>query len=285
MAVERPVGCGMHRDAGLLDSCANRTAAGSGFRRRSGFAVQPSRQTVVHPTVCAGESLRLGAYQRSSYRWRAGIPSASSTERGSHMRIAAATSFIFLSSLLLADESEPVEAPTVRRSANKLQELGASILYWASRDSTKTISVVVIRDSWKGGDEGVDVVQSLARLHSGFRTLYIVGQPSISEARLERFKRSVPNVSITRRSAAQLGVGGSALMSKGFQILTVMPNSPAEDAGLEIGDVVTELDGKPVRDFQTLVELLLPKRPGDAITLTVLRSARERSIEVELGEW
>lgn len=202
------------------------------------------------------------------------------------MRIAAWTFFILLSSVLLADNSEPVEAPTVSRLAKRLEDLGAVIEYATNAQGTRDIRHVAIRESWIGGDEGMDVVESLARLHGESRTLYIIGQPSISKARLDQFEKEVPNVSIRRRSAAQLGVGGTVTpVGTGFQIVAVKDDSPAEKSGLKQGDVITELDGEPVRDFQTLVELLLPERPGDTVTLTIRRNKRERSIDVLLDGW
>jgi PDZ domain-containing secreted protein len=66
----------------------------------------------------------------------------------------------------------------------------------------------------------------------------------------------------------------------------VTPDSPADEAGMQTGDVITEVDGEPVEGVEALVDLVQSKDPGDQITLTVYRSDEEEPLEiqVELGE-
>ena len=62
------------------------------------------------------------------------------------------------------------------------------------------------------------------------------------------------------------------------------PGTPAAEAGLEAGDVVTAVDGDAVSspaDLQTAIDA---KRPGDAVTLNVVRDGESRRVEVELAE-
>jgi S1-C subfamily serine protease len=67
---------------------------------------------------------------------------------------------------------------------------------------------------------------------------------------------------------------------------TVTPDSPADEAGLEPGDLITALDGEPVSDKDTFVESIRSFEPGDEITLTVFRSGEKEPLEIEviLGE-
>ena len=69
-------------------------------------------------------------------------------------------------------------------------------------------------------------------------------------------------------------------------ISSVTPDSPAEESGLEPGDVVTSIDGEEVSDYETFSKAILNLEPGDEITLTVYRSGEEEALEidVELGE-
>lgn len=69
-------------------------------------------------------------------------------------------------------------------------------------------------------------------------------------------------------------------------ISSVTPDSPAEESGLEPGDVITAIDGEGVSDYDTFSEAILNLEPGDEITLNVYRSGEEEAleIEVELGE-
>jgi putative serine protease PepD len=63
----------------------------------------------------------------------------------------------------------------------------------------------------------------------------------------------------------------------------LVPGGPAEQAGLEPGDVIVELDGKPVEGSSQLIVAIRSKRPGDTVTLTVRRDGSEQDIRVTLG--
>jgi S1-C subfamily serine protease len=64
----------------------------------------------------------------------------------------------------------------------------------------------------------------------------------------------------------------------------VFPGSPAEDAGLQAGDVITALNGDPLGADTDLSMAILPYGPGDTITLSVLRGAQTIEIDVTLGQ-
>jgi S1-C subfamily serine protease len=64
----------------------------------------------------------------------------------------------------------------------------------------------------------------------------------------------------------------------------VAGGSPADDAGLAAGDVVTAIDGTPVESSADLVTAVSEKQPGDTVTLTVTRDGATRTVEVELGD-
>jgi len=69
----------------------------------------------------------------------------------------------------------------------------------------------------------------------------------------------------------------------GAQITTVVPGSPADEEGLEVDDVITEVDGVAATASRPLDELILSYEPGDRIELTVARDGRERKIRVRLS--
>jgi S1-C subfamily serine protease len=50
-----------------------------------------------------------------------------------------------------------------------------------------------------------------------------------------------------------------------------MPDSPAELGGLEVGDVVTEVDDRPVRRMPDLMLAMRARSPGDRVDVTVAR--------------
>ena len=64
----------------------------------------------------------------------------------------------------------------------------------------------------------------------------------------------------------------------------VFPGSPAEAAGLQVGDIVVSVDGEQLSADTDLSTLILPHSPGDTITLRVLRDNSAREVQVTLGE-
>ena len=68
----------------------------------------------------------------------------------------------------------------------------------------------------------------------------------------------------------------------GVYIVELTDGGGALAAGLEEGDVITAIDGKKVRTMTELQETVVQYRPGDKVTVTLLRNKKERKLEVEL---
>jgi S1-C subfamily serine protease len=64
----------------------------------------------------------------------------------------------------------------------------------------------------------------------------------------------------------------------------IVPGSPAEGAGLERGDLLLSVDGRPVNNLRQLYTALWRRAPGDAVNLQVLRDEAIRVIEVVAGD-
>jgi putative serine protease PepD len=75
----------------------------------------------------------------------------------------------------------------------------------------------------------------------------------------------------------------TAAHPEGAEIQSVRRGSPAEDAGLESGEVITRVDGRPVRDPDDVAEAVSANEPGDQIAVEVSDGSRERTVDVELG--
>lgn len=61
----------------------------------------------------------------------------------------------------------------------------------------------------------------------------------------------------------------------GVYVSSISPESAAEEAGLEIGDIIVAVDGETTLRNSELLEKLGQKRPGDAVELTVVRAEDE----------
>ncbi|MFN2197317.1 MAG: PDZ domain-containing protein, partial [Anaerolineales bacterium] len=78
----------------------------------------------------------------------------------------------------------------------------------------------------------------------------------------------------------------SKLMTPGAAITEVISESPAELAGLKVGDVILSVDGKVIGRRSSLAEMIQTYEPGDQVTLEIQSEDSEKSTEVEvtLGE-
>jgi serine protease Do len=71
---------------------------------------------------------------------------------------------------------------------------------------------------------------------------------------------------------------------RGAYIVQVVSGSPADKAGIKVGDVIVAMDGTPVTTASTFRALLAEKRPGDKVTLTIMRGAQELKLDVVLAQ-
>ena len=68
----------------------------------------------------------------------------------------------------------------------------------------------------------------------------------------------------------------------GVYVVELSDGGGALAAGIEEGDVITAIDGKKVRTMTELQETVVQYRPGDKVTVTLLRNKKEKKIQVEL---
>jgi len=70
----------------------------------------------------------------------------------------------------------------------------------------------------------------------------------------------------------------------GAGVQGVTDGSAADKAGLEKGDVITKVDDVIIPDSNSLVAMVRGHRPGDEVTLTVVRDDKPRTLQVTLDE-
>ncbi len=84
---------------------------------------------------------------------------------------------------------------------------------------------------------------------------------------------------MTPELAPHLGVKNG----EGAIVASVTPGAPGAKAGLQSGDVVTAIDGKPVRNSDDLTMAVISHAPGTTVTLDVVRNNQPTKIQVTLG--
>ncbi|HEY4218811.1 MAG TPA: trypsin-like peptidase domain-containing protein [Gemmatimonadaceae bacterium] len=90
---------------------------------------------------------------------------------------------------------------------------------------------------------------------------------------------SLNDVTATDARAAGLATIGGAKV-QGFP----SEDSPAEKAGIQIGDIIVAAGGHPIDQVSTLQRVIRGFKPGDNVNLDVMRFGQKKSFTVKLGE-
>ena len=127
--------------------------------------------------------------------------------------------------------------------------------------------------SRSGGNQGIGfaIPANLAR---------DVMESLISDGKVTRGYLGVMIQDLNPTLAKKFGVEGKS----GALVGDVSAKSPAEKAGLESGDVITEFGGKAVTDSRHLKLQVARVRPGENVDVKLLRDGKEKALTVNVGE-
>jgi len=123
-----------------------------------------------------------------------------------------------------------------------------------------------------GGSVGIGFAIPASTIHD------VVGQLQ-AHGRVARGYLGAEIQSITPEIAASLGMKDS----KGAIVASVVPNGPAAKAGVEQGDIVTAIDGKPIEDSRDLVRRVGSATAGSSSDFTIDHQGQTKSVKVEIG--
>ncbi len=73
--------------------------------------------------------------------------------------------------------------------------------------------------------------------------------------------------------------------SDGVLVSEVLPNTPAEKAGLQVGDVIVEVNGVAVKGVEKFRQRIAEMKPGTKVKLTVVRKGERMVVEAKLAEF
>jgi putative serine protease PepD len=70
----------------------------------------------------------------------------------------------------------------------------------------------------------------------------------------------------------------------GAQVASVSGGTPAAQAGIQKGDVITALGGKTVAGSTALASLVDQHKPGETVSVSVTRNGQQKTLQVKLGQ-
>lgn len=90
----------------------------------------------------------------------------------------------------------------------------------------------------------------------------------------------ISGYTLTPEKAKQLQIE----QTKGLLVMQIVKGSPADEAGIHVGDIIRKMDGQDIASYDDLAKALKNKKVGQTITLTVDRDNQAVDIGVILGK-
>ncbi len=106
-----------------------------------------------------------------------------------------------------------------------------------------------------------------------------VAQSLMDDGRVDRGWIGVGVQPLTPDLASAFNYTGST----GVVVTDVMDGTPAQESGLQSGDIIVEVDRRPIDSPRALVNTIGQREPGDRIRLTVARNGSEQVVPVTLA--
>ena len=92
-----------------------------------------------------------------------------------------------------------------------------------------------------------------------------------------------PTPAAASGSGAWLGINVTSTSQGGVMVVDVFPGSPAEAAGMEPGDLITQIDGRQILTPRDVREAIAGKHPGDQVQLQFQGSGTSYTAKVPLA--
>jgi S1-C subfamily serine protease len=173
---------------------------------------------------------------------------------------------------------------TLTHSTGMITALGRTITAGDGQSSERLTGLIQTDASLQPGDSGGPLLDTSGRvigIDTAATTSFVFqGSSGGGYAIPIAHALSVARQIDSGRSSTTVHVGPTAFLGievgrpsagdtpRGVPVAGVLPDSPAEKAGLGAGDTVTALDGHAVASSNALVRLLLQRRPGTTATVT-----------------
>lgn len=223
------------------------------------------------PTVCEAAESTLEALSRHHN------PELAEAAEGvlvanSNLRHARALSQLLQHGALLRELEHPVDQATMPQGPGSESS-------W-----TAQAHIVVFDARWQGGDEGLKFLLRVYPFDP--LALHLTREAPVSAEGLQQLRTRRPRISVRRENESCLGVlvdDSRQTSGNGVQFTQVVPNSPAAQAGLRRGDILSFFNGRKIRSFPDLQDCATNCRPGDRVELQIVRQGVVYRVKLPLG--
>jgi serine protease Do len=142
-----------------------------------------------------------------------------------------------------------------------------------------------VRGEVVGINTAIFTDQRSANIGIGFATPINLVRELLPQLRTGKITRGRIGVQVSRRPLTESEAKAFALPNRAGAVITSVTKGAAADrGGLKPGDVVTEYNGKPVKDSDDLVDMVVHTKPGTTVPLKVIRQGKPQSLNVTVEE-
>lgn len=135
------------------------------------------------------------------------------------------------------------------------------------------VNTAIYSRSGSSAGIGFAIPSNLARMVTG---------RLVTSGKFDRGYLGVSLQPLSKQLAEGLGIKND---TEGTIVASVEPNGPADDAGIQEGDVIVAVNGTDVKTSTELVNAVGFKAPREKVTVTVNRSGKQQEFTVTLGTW
>jgi serine protease Do len=131
---------------------------------------------------------------------------------------------------------------------------------------------------------GINTAGNSGAENIGFAIAVSAAKPIIDQA-VEHPNAPTPYLGVSTQTV-DAGLAGQLQLpvDHGAYVVALAPGGPAEQAGIQTGDVIVSFDGKAIRSDDQLREALLATEPGDEAKVDLIRAdGSQATVTVKLG--
>lgn len=148
---------------------------------------------------------------------------------------------------------------------------------WLMRSVEDGLQIRINRH-WKGNEEAIRLLGRISEVAGpgpGQLGVFLIDGHPLTEADVRLVKELAGEHRVSDRPEILLGITSpSGPLGNGIQITNVKEKSSAHNAGLRPGDIILEMDGERLTEFQDLVDRLREYNVGDTVPMRIYRPNR-----------
>ncbi len=126
--------------------------------------------------------------------------------------------------------------------------------------------------------------QRAANIGIGFATPINVVRDLLPQLRTGKVTRGVIGVSVQTFPLSKQDAQAFGLPNTNGAVINSVGDGPASRAGIKPGDVIVEFNGRPVKDSDALVSMVVATKPGAIVPVTIYRNKERKALNITVDE-